>query len=251
MTNNKAKSARTVYTVLLSALIVVIGLFLVLFCISIFRSGDKPFEREVIASYLSRLAIPSAVCFVAATFAPVFFEIFKTEDGTKKAVSKQDVYASLRRLSRKKDGKSNERIVSLRKKRLFSRILCAVLCALAFVPATVFLLLPTSFPGDDTSREVFSFALALLACSFCSAAIFLAFSFFDVRSVKEELDLLKKLDAATPNVGIKRAFPTLTVIRVAVLCVGVAFVVLGILNGGNNDVLGKAINICYECIGLG
>ncbi len=31
----------------------------------------------------------------------------------------------------------------------------------------------------------------------------------------------------------------------------VVFVILGILNGGLNDVLVKAIRICSECIGLG
>ena len=29
------------------------------------------------------------------------------------------------------------------------------------------------------------------------------------------------------------------------------FIILGVINGGANDVLVKAINICTECIGLG
>ena len=33
--------------------------------------------------------------------------------------------------------------------------------------------------------------------------------------------------------------------------VGVSFVVLGIMNGGMEQVLGKAVRICTECIGLG
>ena len=41
------------------------------------------------------------------------------------------------------------------------------------------------------------------------------------------------------------------VVRCAVAVIGVAFVVLGVLNGGMEDVLGKAIRICTECIGLG
>lgn len=44
---------------------------------------------------------------------------------------------------------------------------------------------------------------------------------------------------------------TINVIRAVVLVVGVTFVVLGVLNGGANDVMIKAINICTECIGLG
>ncbi|MBE6586468.1 MAG: thioredoxin [Ruminococcaceae bacterium] len=40
-------------------------------------------------------------------------------------------------------------------------------------------------------------------------------------------------------------------VRGVILVVGLAFVVLGVLNGGMADVLGKAIRICTECIGLG
>ena len=39
--------------------------------------------------------------------------------------------------------------------------------------------------------------------------------------------------------------------RGAILVVGIVCLVLGILNGGMADVLGKAIRICTECIGLG
>ena len=37
----------------------------------------------------------------------------------------------------------------------------------------------------------------------------------------------------------------------ALFILGLALVVLGILNGGARDVLAKAIRICSECIGLG
>ena len=39
--------------------------------------------------------------------------------------------------------------------------------------------------------------------------------------------------------------------RAALLAAAAALILLGILNGGLNDVLVKAINICTECIGLG
>ena len=39
--------------------------------------------------------------------------------------------------------------------------------------------------------------------------------------------------------------------RVALLCLGVVFVIVGVFNGGMKDVFAKAIKICTECIGLG
>lgn len=44
---------------------------------------------------------------------------------------------------------------------------------------------------------------------------------------------------------------TVNIARLSILCLGVLFIVLGVMNGGARDVLVKAINICTECIGLG
>ena len=44
---------------------------------------------------------------------------------------------------------------------------------------------------------------------------------------------------------------TIIAARGALLAVAVVFIVLGALNGGADDVLGKAAMICTECIGLG
>lgn len=40
-------------------------------------------------------------------------------------------------------------------------------------------------------------------------------------------------------------------VRLALLCVAIALVILGVVSGGIADVLAKAINICTECVGLG
>lgn len=40
-------------------------------------------------------------------------------------------------------------------------------------------------------------------------------------------------------------------IRGGLIALGIVFVVAGILNGGFNDTLNKAIRICLECIGIG
>ena len=44
---------------------------------------------------------------------------------------------------------------------------------------------------------------------------------------------------------------TVWVVRGIVIVIGVSFIIAGALNGGADDVVTKAINICTECIGLG
>lgn len=40
-------------------------------------------------------------------------------------------------------------------------------------------------------------------------------------------------------------------LRAGLYAVAIVFIVLGVMNGGLQDVLVKAVNICTECIGLG
>ena len=51
--------------------------------------------------------------------------------------------------------------------------------------------------------------------------------------------------------GAKRSFSRIGFALAAILVVGIVCIVLGVRNGGMADVLGKAIRICTECIGLG
>lgn len=60
----------------------------------------------------------------------------------------------------------------------------------------------------------------------------------------------KSLPPRTPMKTIKEA-PGKNVLRLVLFAAAGLFIVLGVLNGGLNDVLVKAINICTECIGLG
>jgi len=56
---------------------------------------------------------------------------------------------------------------------------------------------------------------------------------------------------ATKHVPHKAKSLTVMCSRIAVGAIAVAFIIIGITNGGAADVLAKAIAICTECIGLG
>ena len=71
------------------------------------------------------------------------------------------------------------------------------------------------------------------------------------RSMLRECDLLKGLEGSSLQEKVQTQHRGITVTRVALLLCAIAFIVLGVMNGGLYDVLVKAINICTECIGLG
>ena len=79
-------------------------------------------------------------------------------------------------------------------------------------------------------------------------------------SYARELDELKSAAKATPSLIMRQSTPnkpqneckaTVWIIRAVIFAITVTFIVLGILNGGMDDVLSKAVKICTECIGLG
>ena len=63
--------------------------------------------------------------------------------------------------------------------------------------------------------------------------------------------LLRDLGGLRERAVHQQADRKTAVLRTAVLAVALALIVIGILNGGLEDVLAKGAAICTECIGLG
>ena len=116
--------------------------------------------------------------------------------------------------------------------------------------ASVTVLVPTAI----------AFALSILCTFLCTASVRRETAAYQsaVAERKQRGDAAASLSAPTPTVKdrLRAAFRTkktavLFVFRAVVLLAAAVLIVLGILNGGIDDVLGKAALICTECIGLG
>ncbi len=68
--------------------------------------------------------------------------------------------------------------------------------------------------------------------------------------VKDET-LLRNIGSIREMAVNQEADRKTTILRTAVLTAAVILIVLGILNGGLEDVLAKGATICTECVGLG
>ena len=96
---------------------------------------------------------------------------------------------------------------------------------------------------------------ALIALFFCGAVRLLS----DISAERavvyaKALMLLPAPAAEKKPVGKQsRAIPryAMFVCQAILIVVAIVMIVIGVLNGGMNDVLQKAIKICTECIGLG
>ena len=125
----------------------------------------------------------------------------------------------------------------------------------------VYLINPAHFADQNNiNGEVINAVLFVLPWVIGAFVCALGVFAFENYALDKRLDLVKKAVAANAknlqkpqeqSAALSENKKLLTGLRIGLLAVGVALFVIGIFNGGLNDVLIKAINICTECIGLG
>jgi hypothetical protein len=170
-----------------------------------------------------------------------------------------------------------------RKLRRLIGALAAGSTVLFMLPALLWCVNPAHFSIEKLNADIKTAALLLIPCTVMALGICVAAVQLRYASVSRETEILKgavleafnqkykdtvtvgSAAAPTESEQKKRAAQEdhdrkkritdtprfLWGVRGVILAVGILFVLLGIFNGGMADVLGKAIRICTECIGLG
>ena len=283
MSPKTAKYVRTVYGIILSLLVLIVGLLLILSCIDIYRSGDRPFSTESVGAHFSAIALPVYLCIIWAVGGAVLSLALPAEQTRRKGLISPEV--TLARLTGKLDLSKcpYELEKNIRRQRTLRQIFVLVNVVLYVTGATralIYALNKNNFPAADGqfNAEVLQGTLTValyLAPPFLYSIVT---SFLNREFRKREIALVKEAIALcatrpdlcrTPETPVenscsgacpfqkaksvftKHQKTILTVVRCVVLAVGVLFVLLGIFNGGMSDVVQKAIKICTECIGLG
>ncbi|MBP3388367.1 MAG: hypothetical protein J6K98_00670, partial [Clostridia bacterium] len=62
MTEKQKKCLWCVYSILITVALLAAGICLIVACVGIYRSGDQPFSREIVAAAFSKIAVPVFVC---------------------------------------------------------------------------------------------------------------------------------------------------------------------------------------------
>ena len=129
-------------------MLAVSGILLIYSCISIYNLGDRPFTTENIASAFSKIAIPIYLT-VAVVVIGAIASLFVARKGEKqKAVANKKAIA--KRLEKRLDASmcTSETLNNLKgyKHRIFlTRAICIAVSASAFIPALIYVLLPSSY----------------------------------------------------------------------------------------------------------
>lgn len=255
-----------VYGICLAVMILAVGVCFALSCLSIYESGDSPFTRESISTHFSRIAIPTWLCILGVIGGGVLSLALPLEGG--KVKSRRDPENALNKLAARLDlngcdGAVADSIVKERKWRFAVTVILWVLVGITLVPALMWCVNPAHFSIENLSEDIKTAALFILPCAAVSLGLLTGERLLRHASVARETAMVKAALAAGKGTAepVKKASHDkrkLTAdprfvwgVRGAILVVGIVFIVLGIFNGGMADVLGKAIRICTECIGLG
>ena len=261
MTEKAIQKIRLIYGLILSCLILVAGACLITACLAIYQSGEKPFSQESVALAFEGIALPVYLCLGGIAGGILLSLVLPLPAPTKKAIRDQRITLQqlLGRLDEGSlDAEAQKSLDNERALRKTLRTICIAVSVIFAVAAAIYACNPGNYTLENLNNDILAAALITLGSFALAFAICFACGLLASASVTRELNTVKELLKEAPkssapikSAPVERNAKLLWSIRGAILLVGIVFVIIGILNGGAEDVLGKAIRICTECIGLG
>ena len=241
---------------LLTVSLVAAGICLMVACLQIYQSGgEQIYTPEKVAAAFRPIAVPVYICLGLSCISLVLPLFLQQKTG--KLPRRKDSVMELRRLQLTRDiaQADPEKQAEFGRFRRFRRILqiaCWALCILFFGLFLIFALTHSHFYPDaaDATDYVISLMPRFAGCVvLCLGLCFLS-RYLSRRIMEKQIAILKQCPPLSQKVAPKKAL-FIPVLRYVGLGLSLAFVLYGLLTGGWQDVLTKAINICTECVGLG
>ncbi|MDE6867791.1 MAG: hypothetical protein K2J83_01440 [Clostridia bacterium] len=277
------KNVRLYYGIALSVMTAVCGAFFIAAVWNVYLSGEG-FSRERLVESINTFALVPFIIWVVMCFVGwVLWEVYPPESKRYKNDVRYNLYRQKKRMPDTVSEELKASFEAVKREEKTVKILwmvASVICLAAAVYTVVYLCLPSSFPSvENKSIPVFTMVKRVLPVVLAAFAVCCGVAVYEGKSAKKQLKEVQKLTVGEkvkikPNLWTKwrdkavqkadkRFYAGLVkfmdfngkhyvaIIRIAVACVCVAFVIAGIFNEGMNQMLQKAIIICSECIGLG
>ncbi|MBQ7802055.1 MAG: hypothetical protein IJ375_07010 [Oscillospiraceae bacterium] len=255
MTNERLKLLRRIYGILLSVSIAAAGICLIWACVGIYRTGDHPFSREVVAAAFSPIAVPVYLC-LGLVILGFLLDLFLPEAAAKRKGARNCDLLLKKLRSRVDLSKCSEELqvalIREANKRRKDRGILTVLLGLGTVVFLCFALQPDAFHQSQINGSMIR-NISFLACCMAPAFCFAIYgAYHSRRSMEAEIALLKTAPAEA-KVSAQEApvADRSRLVRNVIAVLALAFLIYGFCAGGTADVLTKAVNICTECVGLG
>lgn len=248
------KRIHYIYSIALSALLVVCGLLLMAACLQIYTSGGQQiYTPEKVAAAFGHIAVPVYICVGMIVISIVLQLILRQPEASVKV---KHPHMQLRRLmltrdAKQADGEKRAALTRLNRKRSGMQVGCAaiwVVCAGIF---GFFALVNYGLYPEPAQATAYVVSLMPVFAPCCAVALggSVAFAYLLRGNTEKRIALYKQLPPLTEKPEHKSV--AVYIVRYGILALSVAVIVYGLATGGWQDVLTKAVNICTECVGLG
>ena len=265
MSDKTVSTLRRVVGIVLSVAALACAASLIIACVAIYRSGNRPFTPDNISRAWNTVAIfvwVFVACIIGGGVLHLLFPLpAKKQKGT--AFPELRLAKIKARLARKQY--SEKLLLPLIKHEAYLkslRISAVSVCLLCAAYPLIYLNNLDHFTsiGDRLNEQIIAAVLPSLcftavALGYCCAVRILSNVSCEHAILYAKAIMLLPAPAAEkkPTGKQEKGLPSYTtfVLRIVLLTLAVAMIVAGVFNGSMNDVLQKAIKICTECIGLG
>lgn len=255
MTQKQQKALKIAYYTVVSAALAMCAVLLMVACVNIYRTGDHPFTRQVVAAAFESIALPVYICLGLLALGVVLHPLLPIEDKSDPDLTP----VNYKRMQSRVDlslcpAELVSKVNKERSARLINQIITATLLVGGAVLFLVYALNGDNFHQSEITDSMIGAMWVLLPCMGVPFAYAVFTAFFGRASQKREMALLKEAPAEariTPPAPAEKKAVGVLIARCVVILVALGFILGGLLNNGWADVLTKAINICTECIGLG
>ena len=249
---------KKIYLIIQSALCVVLAALLSIIAIKIFYDGtaakaDSPLEwiysREKVASALIPV-LPVIIIGFIMTVAGLILRL--SDDKINKPVKDTEIQ---RDLIVSRIGNPNEKMKAERSKQKKIFIGGWAAFAVCMIPVLIYTVNPAHFPEGQLEPVFIAFSAHTIPWIVIGITALMISTMLKEKSMKAEIEAAKEQGLGKTSFSSDHnkalSYKTVLVLRIVILVLAVVLIVAGIVNGSAQDVLGKAVNICTECVGLG
>ena len=251
MTQDKIKRVHRFYSWGLAAILGVIGVLMILSCLDIYNSGPRSYSAEAIALRFQRISIPVYIGIAGIIGGIALNTLLPLPPQRSKSL--HTPRETMLRMRQKVSVPPVQKEMRLRF--VLIVITTAIFIGLMIYPA-VYYLLPGRFTVEHLNNDVIRAVMITMIPAAVGLALCWVCQLLLNASYRREISYYKQAlvdgqRAEKSQTTEPKRCMRLSWIRIAVVSVAAILIIVGVTNGGAEDVLKKAIAICTECIGLG
>lgn len=256
--NNKKignKKLDILFLIIVSVQTILMGILFIVQVLRIYLGNNKKFNREICGEYILQILPVIIIWIIIIAFNYIYF---RSKKNINKDSAKIPFSAKLKIFEYMCPENNNMELQSEKKKRLIAFIINICIIIVCCIMGLCYLLNDEHFIPNDKAviKDTVQMTLHLLPwgiISLISSVLYCLYVEYSSRKSIEYIKQIIKENGRSEKIinDSKRKNLAINITRVSIICIAVAFIVIGIINGGATDVLQKAIEICTECIGLG